>query len=96
MEVRPTHWVDSTPQDLETDPNEGLVQGAPEYGGAWFDLEQSIKLYTEVYEYRGIRGREIWPDRSTLMIPLQYYLLALQLSNAVSVAGGDPAGAQNL
>lgn len=77
-------------RNLETAANEGLVQGSPEYGADWYDLEQSRRLYDEVYLYRGLRDRDVWPDRSTLMIPYQYYVMALQLSNVVELSGGSP------
>jgi hypothetical protein len=70
--------------------DEGLVQGSAEYGGDWFDLERSLRLYTEVYSYRGIRGRPIWQDRSTLNIPMQYYAMAMLLSDAAAVGGAGP------
>ena len=60
---------------------EGWVQGTAEFGGVWFDLDQSLRLYDTVYQYRGIKNRSIWQDRSTLNIPWQYYALALQLSD---------------
>ncbi len=83
-------------RNLDTDPHEGLVRGSPEYGGVWFDLEHSLRLYEEVYEFRGLRDRAIWQDRSTTMMPWQFYLLTLLLSNAVTVDGGDDALVQRL
>ena len=77
-------------RNLETAEHEGMIQGAPEYGADWYDLDQSLKLYRDVYRFRGLLDREIWADRSTLMIPLQYYIMALQLSNVVELSGGDP------
>ena len=74
---------------LTTPPPEGWVQGTPEFGGVWFDLDHSLNLYDTVYQYRGIRNRSIWQDRSTLNIPWQYYALALQLSD-VARNGGLP------
>ena len=68
---------------------EGLVQGSADYGGTWFDLERSLRLYDEVYSYRGIRDRPIWQDRATLNIPTQYYALALLLSDAATAAGEE-------
>jgi hypothetical protein len=65
----------------------GLVQGSEDYGGTWFDLERSLRLYDEVYSYRGIRDRPIWQDRPTLNIPMQYYVMALLLADAATVAG---------
>ncbi len=64
-----------------------LVRGSDEFGGEWFDLERSLRLYDEVYSYRGIRGRLLWPDGATLNIPLQYYAMAILLSDAAEVAG---------
>ena len=81
-------------RNLETDPHEGLVQIAPEYGGDWYDLEQSLELYRDVYLYRGLRDRLVWPDRSTLMIPWQFYVLALQMSDVATKAGLDAAQVQ--
>lgn len=78
-------------RSLEGEPPAGLVKGSPQVGGEWFDLERSLKLYREVYRYRGIRDRLVWQDRATLNIPWHYYALALQLSDVVRVAGLDPA-----
>jgi hypothetical protein len=83
-------------RNLDTDLHDGLVRGSPEYGGVWFDLDHSMRLYDEVYEFRGLRDRPIWQDRSTSMMPWQYYLLALLLSNAVTVDGGDTAVVERL
>jgi hypothetical protein len=83
-------------RNLETDPGEGFVQGTPEYGADWYDLEHSMRLYDEVYGFRGLRDRAIWPDRSTTMMPWQYYLLALQLSDAAAVGGLDASVVERL
>lgn len=83
-------------RNLETDLNEGLVQGSPEYGSVWLDLEKSLKLYEEIYEYRGLRDRAIWADRSTTMMPYQYYVMALQLSDAAQLDGRSPELVQRL
>jgi hypothetical protein len=83
-------------RNIDTDPNEGLVLGGPEYGADWFDVEKSLKLYDEVYQFRGLRDRAIWADRSTMMMPMQYYVMALQLSNAATLDGRDPAIAARL
>jgi hypothetical protein len=66
---------------------EGLVQGSEDYGGTWFDLERSLRLYDEVYLYRGIRDRPIWQDRASVNIPMQYYALALLLGDAAAEVG---------
>jgi hypothetical protein len=70
------------PRSLEAPQPDGWVRGSDAYGGVWFDLDHSLALYDEVYEFRGIRDRAIWQDRSTMNIPLQYYATALQLSDA--------------
>ena len=68
----------------------GYVQGSPELGGERFDVARSVELYRYVYTYRGLRLREIWPDRSTDMIPGQFYAMALQLADALERSGGAP------
>jgi hypothetical protein len=68
-----------------------LVQGTEPLGGSWFDVDRSLRLYEEVYSYRGLRDRDIWPDRSTLNIPLQFWAMALQVADAAEVAGRNPA-----
>ena len=83
-------------RNLESDPHEGLVQGSPEFGGNWFALEKSLELYNEVYEYRGLRDRDIWADRSTTMMPFQYSVMALQLSDVASLSGQSPQLVQQL
>ena len=65
------------------------MQGSADFGGIWFDIDRSLELYENVYEYRGIRDRAIWQDRSTLNIPMQYFAMALQLADAARVAGRD-------
>ena len=74
-------------RDLEADPIEGIVKGTPEMGGEWFDVNRSISLVRDVYQYRGIRDREIWQDRSTINIALQYQFLFAQLADAAAIAG---------
>jgi hypothetical protein len=73
-----------------------LVQGTEPLGGGWFDVERSLRLYNDVYSYRGIRDRAIWQDRSTLNIPLQFYALALLLADAAEVAEVDQATVSRL
>lgn len=75
---------------------EGLVQGSPELGGEFYDVERSLRLYQEVYRYRGIRDRPIWQDRSTLNVPYYFYVVALQLSDVARIAGLDEALVQSL
>jgi hypothetical protein len=69
----------------------GLVRGSSAYGEEYFDLERSLKLYDDVYSYRGIRDRAIWQDRATLNIPWHFYALAVQLADVARNAGMDPA-----
>jgi len=76
-------------RSLKTPQPDSLVQGDARYGGEWFALDRSLRLYRNVYKYRSIRDRAIWPDRSTLGIPLQYYAMALQLSDVAQKAGRD-------
>ena len=66
---------------------EGLVQGSDRMGGEWFDLDRNLALVRDVYQYRGIRDRDIWQDRSTLNIPLHYQWLFVQLADAAAIAG---------
>ena len=73
-------------RDLDAGPPEGWVQGTDRMGAEWFDIERTFKLVRDVYRYRGIRDREIWPDRSTLTIPLHYQFLFAQLADAAAVA----------
>lgn len=68
----------------------GLVQGSESFGGVWFDLPRSLRLYQDVYRYRSIRDRAIWPDGATVSIPLQYYAMALLLAD-VAQSTGQPA-----
>ena len=63
------------------------VQGSDDHGGVWYDIDRSLELYENVYEFRGIRERAIWSDRSTLNIPWQYFAMALQLADVARVAG---------
>ena len=54
-------------------------------GAEWFEVERSMKLVTDVYRYRGLKDRELWPDRSTLGIPLQFQLLFVQLADVAAI-----------
>ncbi|RMH22296.1 MAG: DUF2723 domain-containing protein [Gemmatimonadetes bacterium] len=74
-------------RDLNRDAPEGWVKGTDAMGGEWFDLERNLKLVNEVYSYRGLRDRELWPDLSTVNIPMHYQFLFAQLADAAQVAG---------
>ncbi|MBI4539496.1 MAG: DUF2723 domain-containing protein [Gemmatimonadetes bacterium] len=63
-------------------------------GGGWIDVDRSLALVEEVYSYRGLRDREIWPDLSTVNIPWQFYLLNLQLADAVLRRGQKEVAAR--
>jgi hypothetical protein len=67
----------------------GFVQLPPELGAERFDVPRSLELYQNVYGYRGLKSRAIWPDRSTDNIPSQFYILALQMAEAVRRTGGS-------
>lgn len=77
-------------------PRPDLVQGSENYGSVWFHLERSLRLYDEVYQYRGIRDRPLWQDRSTLNIPAQYYAMAVLLADAAEASGGERATVERL
>ena len=67
----------------------GVTKGSPQYGGEFFDVARSLQLYQDVYQYRGIKDRPIWQDRSTLNIPFMFYALALQLSDVAGLEAED-------
>jgi hypothetical protein len=66
----------------------GYVRLPDELGAERFDVARSLELYRNVYTYRGLKGRAIWPDRSTDNIPSQFYILALQMAELVRRTGG--------
>ncbi len=68
---------------LEGEPPDGITKLSRQMGGDWFDVERSRALVDDVYRYRGLEDRYVWPDRSTLNIPWHYYALFLQLSSAL-------------
>jgi hypothetical protein len=76
-------------RSLDAPPPPNWVQVSAEYGGIWFDIDRSLELYEDVYQYRSIRDRPIWQDRSTLNIPWQYFAMAMQLADAARIAGRD-------
>ena len=74
----------------------GYTEGPPELGAERFDVERSLTLYDEVYRYRGLLGRDIWPDRPSDNIPAQFYVLAIQLADALERVGGSPEVVERL
>jgi hypothetical protein len=85
--VRSGLAVELVPRGLGGPTPEAWGQGTEPYGAVWFDLDRSLKLYDEVYDFSGILDRPIWQDRSTMNIPLQYYAMALQLADAAEANG---------
>jgi hypothetical protein len=81
---------------MEDPQPEHLVKAAPEYGSEWFDYERSMRLYEDVYEYDGLRDRDVWFDRATLNIPWHYYAMAMQLSNLAEQRGVPASRIQEL
>ena len=73
-------------RDLNENRPEGLVRGSDQMGAEWFDMDRNLFLVRDVYQYRGIRNREIWQDRSTLNIPLHYQALIVQLADAAAIS----------
>ena len=85
--VRSGLAVKLVPRSLDGPVPDGWGQGSEPYGAVWFDLDHTLRLYEEVFDFRGIRDRPIWQDRSTRNIPLQYYAMALQLADAAESNG---------
>ena len=67
----------------------GVVRVPPGLGGGWIDVERSATLTRDVYSYRGLKDRAIWPDMPSANIPLQFQILFLQLADALAQLGGD-------
>ena len=61
----------------------------------WIDVDRSLRLYREVYSFRGIKGRRTWPDRSVSVI-WQFVYATDAMHRGVRLAGGDPALADSL
>jgi hypothetical protein len=74
----------------------GYTKGPPELGAERFDVDRSLALYDKVYLYRGLKDRALWPDRSTLNIPWQFYALSFQLADAVQRHEGGAAVVERL
>ncbi len=79
-------------RDMEADPPEGFVRTVVP-GIEWVDFPRSQRLVDEVYSYRGLGQRDVWPDNATLNIPAQYYFMAGALAEAAA-AEGDTASAR--
>jgi len=83
-------------RNLEEEGDSALFKTPDRLGGEWFDMERSLALVLDVYQYRGLKDREIWADHSTLNIPWHFYALHLQLAESIRAQGGDSALADSL
>jgi hypothetical protein len=72
-------------RDIEADTPDGWIQGSARMGEEWFDVERNMTLVRDVYRYRGLKDRELLPDRSTLSIPMQFQLLFVQLADVAAL-----------
>jgi hypothetical protein len=75
---------------------EGVVRSSEMLGGDWIDLETSLRLAREVHSYRGLFERIPWQDQASVNIPLQFYFMYAQMSDAARVLRGDQALAAEL
>jgi hypothetical protein len=66
----------------DLDAAQGVVRTSPMLGGDWVDLDTSLRLTREVHTYRGLYERLLWQDRASINIPLQFYFMYAQLSDA--------------
>ena len=75
-------------RDLDGEQPPEYRRTAEPLGGEWFKYARSQELVDEVYGYRGLRNREIWPDFSTKGIVYGYYRLTVLLG-ALAEEEGD-------
>jgi hypothetical protein len=66
-----------------------LVELDPGMGGGKVDVPRSMALADRVLMERGFARREIWQDRATLNIPLQYYIFYAQLLEGAGRWGAE-------
>ncbi len=88
--------VEFQPDTLGQALPDGVVQLPPEYGAARIDVPTSRALSEQVFQERSLGGREIWSDRATLNIPLQYYIMYLQLAEGMAQSGASSEVAQGM
>jgi hypothetical protein len=74
---------------------EGVVRVSPQLGGDWVDVQQSRRLMEEVHTYRGLALRFPWQDNASVNIPLQFYWMYAQVSDAL-LRAGDEAGSDDM
>jgi len=67
----------------------GVVPLPPRIGTGAVDVPTSLRLIDEVFQSRSLGNREIWPDRATINIPLQYYIFYAQLAEGIAASGGS-------
>ena len=68
---------------------EGVVPIPERAGTGSVDLTTSLRLVDDVFMNRSLANREIWPDRATMNIPLQYYIFYAQLAEGLASTGAD-------
>ncbi len=83
-------------RNLEEEGDSALFKTPDRIGGDWFDMDRALALVQEVYQYRGLKDRNVWADHSTLNIPWHFFALHLQLAESIRVRGGDSALADSL
>ncbi len=74
-------------RDLEGPQPPSYRLAPPELGGGWVDYTRTTRLVDHVYRYRGLLDREVWPDASTVNIPIQYYLMTGALASVAEEEG---------
>ena len=74
-------------RDLDGEQPETYRQTGTGLGAEWFNYPRSRHLVDEVYSYRGLRAREIWPDYSTKSIVYGYYRLTALLAALAEIDG---------
>ncbi|MEZ4415271.1 MAG: DUF2723 domain-containing protein [Gemmatimonadota bacterium] len=86
--------LEATRPDAEADPE--LVELPPQMGGGHVALGRTLALSEKVLSERSLADRELWQDRATLNIPLQYYIMYAQVAEAASRAGLDATRVEEL
>ncbi|MCA9738491.1 MAG: DUF2723 domain-containing protein [Gemmatimonadota bacterium] len=75
------------PRRPDADPEPDLVELPPQMGGGRVNVPASLRLAEDVLSARSLGDRELWQDRATLNIPLQYYIFYAQLAEGAARAG---------
>jgi len=74
----------------------GVVPIPARAGTGSIDVDRSMRLVDEVFMSRSLGDREIWPDRATINIPLQYYIFYAQLAEGLAVTGASAEDLQRV